>query len=122
MKWRLGLGLYTAFILTVFLLAYLRFIPTQLNAVPYYDSIGHFVLYGTWGYFFARVFNRIVLRFDWIRVQFGILIIIPIATLEESLQSLSPVRTFSLFDLGWGCLGIMIACLIISMQEKTVRL
>jgi len=52
-QWKWYLGGYTLLILTIFALAYLKYIPTELNTIPDYDSIGHFVLYGIWGYLFA---------------------------------------------------------------------
>jgi VanZ family protein len=118
MSSKLSLILYTAFLLTIFVLAYLRLIPTELNIIPFYDSIGHFTLYGIWAYLFARAFSQPVLLLGRFRIQLGIFIIIPIALVEESLQSLSRVRTFSLFDFGWGMLGILIAGIILDRRQN----
>ncbi|WP_333599903.1 VanZ family protein [Flavobacterium sp.] len=117
-QWKWYLGGYTLLILTIFALAYLKYIPTELNTIPDYDSIGHFVLYGIWGYLFAQTFNKPILSVAKVTVPLGTLLIIPIAITEECLQSLSPVRTFSWFDMGWGLLGITVACLVIHFRTK----
>jgi len=122
MKWSFVLIIYTFILLSIFALAYCGYIPTQLNAIPYYDSIGHFVLYGLWGFLFAKTFEKPILTKNGFTVPLGILIIIMIAVIEEALQSLSPLRSFSLFDFLWGFTGILIACLIINMRTNKRKL
>jgi hypothetical protein len=117
-QWKWFLALYTLLILIIFALAYLKYIPTALEAIPYYDSIGHFVLYGIWGYLFAQTFQKTIFVVAKIKVPLGTLIILPIAIIEECLQSLSPVRTFNFFDMGWGILGISVACCLIHFNDK----
>lgn len=80
--------------------------------------MGHFVLYGLWGYFFAKAFDVTILSVGNIKVQRGILMVIPIAVIEETLQSFSAARTFSFFDMGWGVLGIIVACLVLHHKQK----
>lgn len=48
----------------------------------------------------------------------GLLFILPIALLEECLQSFSPARSFSLFDFAWGALGIATAYAIIRLRKN----
>lgn len=110
-------GIYTLLLLTIFLLAYLDLIPRGLKAIPFYDSLGHFVLYGTWGYLFGKVFSKII-QIGSLNIPVGILIVTFIAIIEECLQSLSSVRTFSLFDLGWGILGIVFAYILLKLSKK----
>ena len=117
MKWKIALTLYTAFIATVFILAYIGLIPNKLNGIPYYDSVGHFALYGLWGFFLAKVFNKSILSIAKLQVQLGILLIIPFAIAEEFLQLLFPIRSFSFFDMGWGIAGIITACIIINQAN-----
>ena len=121
MKPRFYLLLYTIFLLTIFILAYLGLIPNTLNGIPHYDSIGHFVLYGLWGFFFANAFNQTVTSFNRIKIQKGIFYIVPIAICEELLQSFSPIREFSYYDMMWGLLGITIACLIINKRSYNLQ-
>lgn len=118
MRWKTSLILYTLVLLVIFISAYLKLIPTEIKAVPFYDSIGHFVLYGIWGYLFARVFNKNALRSDSWFLPWGILLALTIAIVEESLQSFSAVRTFSLFDLGWGIVGILLALFVVNQGVK----
>jgi VanZ family protein len=40
------------------------------------------------------------------------MIIIPVAIVEELLQLFFPTREFSFFDMGWGILGILTACIL----------
>jgi polysaccharide biosynthesis protein VpsQ len=114
MKWKPYLIVYTILLVSIFIGAYLQLIPTEIKAIPAYDSIGHFVLYGIWGYLFIKVFPRKVFG----SISLGALIIVAIAILEESLQSLSSVRTFSLLDLGWGLLGIFISWLLYCFEKR----
>ena len=122
MKWKNYFAVYTLFLLTIFVLAYMGHIPTKLNLIPFYDSIGHFVLYGTWGFLFAMAFSRPLAWVGKFAIQKGIFLVVPVAVVEECLQSLSPTRTFSLFDLGWGLLGITFAWLLANrIQGVTVK-
>ncbi|HLA56098.1 MAG TPA: VanZ family protein [Flavobacterium sp.] len=117
MSARLILILYTAVIVTIFVSAYLGIIPTTLKSIPYYDSIGHFILYGIWGFCFGRVFTKATVSFGKLIIPLGIVIAFAIAIIEESLQNLSPIRTFSLSDLGCGLLGITAACLLLQFKK-----
>jgi polysaccharide biosynthesis protein VpsQ len=121
MKWHYILIIYTIVLLSIFISAYCGYIPTQLNSIPYYDSIGHFLLYGTWGYLFAQTFSKPIFFIGRFGVQSGIVIAISIAIAEEALQTLSPLRSVSLFDLGWGLLGITIACIISNLTSSAAR-
>jgi hypothetical protein len=117
MSYRLQLLLYTVFLLTIFVLAYMGLIPTKLKAFPDYDSVGHFMLYGLWCYFFASAFQKPVARISKVEIQLGALVVATIAVAEELLQKLSPIRKFSYFDMGWGLLGITLACLIVNWRR-----
>lgn len=121
MKTKIHLGLYTIVLLIIFLMAYLRYIPTEIFFFPFFDSLGHFVLYGFWGYFFARAFSTTIAFIGRIEIQRGILLVIPIAIIEESLQSLSAFRTFSFFDMAWGVFGIFVACLVMNYRKSLVK-
>lgn len=117
MKPKFHLVFYTVFLLTIFVLAYFGLIPTELFFLPFFDSLGHFVLYGTWAYLCARVFTHSILTIGYFIFPAGILIITVIAVVEESFQAFFPLRTFSFFDMGWGILGILIACYIFNKRH-----
>lgn len=120
MKWKIILFAYTFLLLIIFLLAYLGLIPTEIKFIPFYDSIGHFLLYGTWGYLFGRVFTE-MLEIGLLKISMGVFAVYLIAILEECLQPLSSLRTFSLFDLGWGILGIFFAYIILRLNKKEIH-
>jgi VanZ family protein len=111
-------SLYSAFILGIFILAYLGLIPTDIAIVPYYDSIGHFVLFGLWAYLFGRIFKRKLYIYDKYFIPLGSLIVLVIAVLDESSQWFSSIRTFSFLDLFWGVLGIAIAVVVINLITR----
>lgn len=108
---------YSVFIVTVFVLAYFGLIPAKLHGIPYYDSAGHFVLYGLWGWFFGRAYTKPLARLGNFRIPSGIAVVAVIAVAEESLQQLSPLRTFSLADLGFGLSGILAASLLLTIRK-----
>lgn len=111
------LVLYSATMALIVILAYARLIPAKLQDIPHYDSIGHFILYGLWGYLFGKVFHKSVLSTNF-RLPQGIIVATAIAIVEETLQQLSPIRNFSLYDLGFGLLGILMSCLILDRQSR----
>jgi len=109
--------IYTLFIVLVSVLAYLNIIPTKQITIPYYDLIGHFILYGIWGYLFAIVFHKPCISSNKFILPRGIVLVSVITIVEECLQSLSTVRTFSLLDLGCSMLGITIALIIFNRRN-----
>lgn len=117
MKPELKLALYSVFLFSVFLSAYLGFIPTELAFIPFFDSMGHFILYGIWGYLFAKVFDNAILSVGKFIVPAGVFIAIIIAVAEESFQAFFPTRSFSFFDMAWGILGISLACIIFNRRK-----
>jgi VanZ family protein len=98
--------------------AYFGWIPTKLHDIPFYDSVGHFVLYGFWGYFFGNAFSRSFIAVRSFSLQNGIVVAALIAITEELLQQLSPMRTFSLYDLGFGLLGISLSCAVLNRRPR----
>jgi VanZ family protein len=122
MKEKQQLLIYSLFIVTIMVLAYLGYIPNdKLRVIPYYDLIGHFILYGLWGYFFALAFPRPVVTIGSVRIQAGILVITIIAIIEEFVQRLVPVREFSFFDMFWGIAGIAIACIVVNKTTAAIE-
>lgn len=114
---RLIFALYTVGIGVILFLAYSNGIPKQISIIPYYDLIGHFFLYGIWGYLAHRALNRIE-RFG---MPIGPAIIAFITIAEELLQQLSENRTSSLSDLLFSLAGVWLAVIIDnSLKKKTV--
>lgn len=48
--WVLGFILYFVILLTIFVFAYLGIVPVKISAIPFYDTIGHFILLGIASY------------------------------------------------------------------------
>lgn len=109
---------YTFLIAVIFSLAYKGLIPVEIGRFPYYDLIGHFVLYGTWGYLVGKAFNKNIKSS--IKIPKGLLAILVVAILEELAQSFSGLRTFSLIDLFSGVFGICLSYIIIKKQKVFV--
>ncbi len=108
---------YSILIVLISVLAYLNIIPTKEITIPYYDLIGHFVLYGVWGYLFATVIHQPIFHIKSFFLPWGIVIVSIITIVEECLQSLSPVRTTSFSDLLFSMLGITVATLIFNKRR-----
>ena len=83
-------------------MAYANGIPSFIAAIPYYDKVGHFLLYGLLGYLFYRTSGR---KFVW-GMPATIVIFSIFTIMEEFMQILSANRTFSGEDLMFGLLGI----------------
>jgi VanZ family protein len=104
--WRGAFAVYLAILALIIVLAYLGLIPTEIAYIPYYDTIGHFALLGIASYLLHRALDRRAWPIGNIRVPAGPLIVAAVALVEESAQSLSPIRTFSLFDYAADLVGI----------------
>jgi len=105
-KWLIAFWLYFTLLITIFTMAYLRIIPVKIKVIPYYDTIGHFVLYGITAYLAHRALDRKTINFKSYIFPLAPVIISIFAIIEESLQSFSPYRTFSLLDIAANISGI----------------
>lgn len=109
MKWWYLFSAFTAFITLVIVGAYADIIPTSIAAIPMYDSLGHFGLYGIW----VLLLDRALKQKTKGGIPIAFLILFPIVALEEFAQTLASTRTFSLLDLVWGFTG-MVTFLVLS--------
>ncbi|PSN19173.1 hypothetical protein C7271_08710 [filamentous cyanobacterium CCP5] len=100
--------IYLATFLTILLLAYSGNLPGWLGSVPYYDKIGHVVLYAVASYLGHRVYCHRHLRlWNWQLPLFpGLFLVVTLA--EEFIQHLSPNRTFDAVDLIASLAGILL--------------
>ncbi len=113
-RWLLAFVLFAFVLLGIFVAAFLGEIPTRLAQVPYYDTIGHFVLYGILAALLALALGRHQTRF--VRTGIGLpsaaLVVILVAIADELVQGFSPVRSMDVKDLAADVCGIAIALLI----------
>src|SRR5690606_29144923 len=112
-----ALACYTAFILAIFLSAYMRLLPFELIRLRWFDSAGHFFLYGLWGYFFMTAYLQKI-QFKNLKVSKGLIMIVLIAITEESLQLLSASRSFTFSDMGFSLLGILCAAVYLTFTSR----
>lgn len=105
MKKFIPLIVFTGLILIINFLAYNNLLPRDLKAIPYYDSIGHFVLFGIYAFLAQIAFKG--KKFFHIPIGSGLIALY--ATLDEFIQKFSPNRSFYLWDLFFSLLGILVA-------------
>jgi VanZ family protein len=98
---------FFAFIILVSVLAYLQILPTQYKHIPHYDSIGHFMLFGILSFLAHIALDRKHFAIGLIKIPAASTLVACYAIVDESLQLFSSVRTFDLWDLFFGVLGIV---------------
>lgn len=96
---------FALFFIVVTILANKGLIPAVLKVIPYYDSIGHFVLFGIYA-FLAQMACK-GRKYKSIPIGSGMIAVY--AIMDEFLQKLSPNRTFDLHDLFFSLLGVSVA-------------
>lgn len=104
--------IFLAFILVVIVLADVGELPLLIRALyrfPYGDKVGHFILFGLLNFFLTQAFlsSKSNPRRKWVAVSIGLLLALFIA-IEEWSQQFFLTRTFDLFDLVAGWLGLVI--------------
>ena len=107
-RWVLGFILYFVILLTIFVFAYLGIVPVKISAIPFYDTIGHFILLGFASYLGHKALGNRMINI-WSRcmsLPLAPILISIFALLEQSLQLLSPLRSSTLSDLAANLIGI----------------
>jgi polysaccharide biosynthesis protein VpsQ len=107
-NWKAITTVYFLAILLITFLAYINIVPTELKNVPHYDSVGHFVLFGMFGLLVHLALRRRKTSVAGILVPIGQTLVILYAVIDEYLQKFSNNRTFDLYDLLFGILGIIV--------------
>jgi VanZ family protein len=106
--WVIAFGIYFLILLVIIVLAYQGILPVKLSAIPFYDTLGHFILLGSASYLGHKAIGRQVLKI-WHRpftLPLAPLLLSVFAAVDESLQALSPLRTCSLSDMSANLIGI----------------
>jgi hypothetical protein len=106
-SWRTITAVVFGILFCASVLAYVGLIPTQLKSIPYYDSNGHFMLFGILAFSLDRALKGRTTRVMGVTLPIGSTVIALYAIIDESLQYYSTARTFDLSDLACSLLGIM---------------
>lgn len=104
--WVFAFWFYLGILATISISAYMRILPVKSSTIPFYDTIGHFILIGL-----AAFFGHLALNKRKIAVFNLDIPVAPVLTgfcsiIDELLQQLSPYRTFDLTDLAANFVGI----------------
>jgi VanZ family protein len=86
---------------------------TWVKAIPYGDKVGHFFLFFTLAFFVNYLLKFKKTNTFNIPIHFGSVVVLIFITIEEFSQLFFSGRTFDLFDLLFGVLGIAVVQLII---------
>ncbi len=97
-RWGIVLLCYLAFLVIISILAYNRMIPSVIAKIPYYDSIGHFLLFGIATFITHRALKRRIVHIFHLLIPLGPFIIVPLVIADEMIQKLSIYRTSSYSD------------------------
>ncbi len=103
----MGLVYTLLFLITLFL-AYTKHLPPQLEAIPYYDKVGHVVIYAIATFLGHALLNRRTIRISGLTMPLWPLLFGSFTVTEELLQGFSPNRTLDGLDLLMSSLGILL--------------
>lgn len=106
---------------TATLLAYTKHIPIEIKQIPYYDSIGHFLLFGILSFVLYHALSGRCFVFRGHAFPISGFVVICYALIDEYLQLLSDTRSFDPSDLFFGILGVVVFTLLAIVFPKTRR-
>jgi VanZ family protein len=109
---------YAAIFLVILLLAYTGNLPGFLQFIPYYDTIGHFVLYFLATYLGHRVLKCRTIMLIGYKLPLWPLLFATFTITEELIQQTSPNRTFSWLDMVMSLLGIAVGCWLAERESR----
>ncbi|BDM82230.1 hypothetical protein AM10699_50940 [Acaryochloris marina MBIC10699] len=89
-------------------LAYTGNLPSQLAIIPYYDKLGHVILYGLAAYLGHRLLHPFTLRLGRYRLPLWVLAFSGWTLAEEGAQFFAPTRSLDALDLVCSVLGILV--------------
>ncbi|HEY9671228.1 MAG TPA: VanZ family protein [Waterburya sp.] len=107
-NWVIAFAIYFLILLTIIALAYLGILPVKVGVIPFYDTIGHFILLGSASFLGHKALGGQMTKigcFPFVLPLAPILVSI-FAAVDETLQAFSPLRTSSLSDMTANLLGI----------------
>lgn len=104
--WIFAFWFYFGILISISISAYLKIIPVQLAGIPYYDTIGHFILLGMAAFFGHLALKKRKLYVLTISIPLAPIIVGIFCVIDELLQILSPHRSPSFSDLIADLVGI----------------
>ena len=111
--------IYLVILYIILFLAYTGNLPRQISLIPFHDVIGHFILYSIASYLGHRVFQRRKINLLSFSIPLWPLLFGIFTITEESLQSLSPNRTFSWIDMTASIFGLLFGYWIAQKSRKS---
>ncbi|WP_010680998.1 DUF817 family protein [Acetivibrio cellulolyticus] len=98
---------YFVVLLVIIVSAYMKIIPTKIAVIPFYDTIGHFILLGVTSYLLHKALGRKVIKNFNCSIPIGPVFVSIFVICEENLQRFSPNRTYDIVDLAANLSGIL---------------
>ena len=117
LRWGLAALVYGVIFLIILVSACTGNLPAQLNVIPFYDKIGHVVLYCIATYLGHRLLNRRKIRIWKIKVPLWVLIFGSFTYVEEGLQFFSPNRSLDWIDLVASSIGLFLGYWLAERKE-----
>lgn len=105
--WVFAFWFYFGILMTISASAYLRILPVKSSVIPFYDTIGHFVLIGLAAFFGHLALNKRRINCLNLSLPLAPSLAALCSIVDELLQRLSPYRTFDLTDLAADFVGIL---------------
>lgn len=106
--WAIAFCLYLLVLTLITVSAYLKLLPTELSAIPAYDTLGHFFLLGIASYLSHMALRGRVFYLGQLSLPLGPTLVGAIVIVDEILQGLSPNRTVSVTDVAASFSGILL--------------
>lgn len=105
--WIFAFWFYFGILMTICISAYLKMLPVKSSTIPFYDTVGHFILIGLAAFLGHLAMKKRKIMVGAIFFPLAPLLVSLFTLIEEVLQNLSPNRTFSLSDLAADLVGIV---------------
>jgi polysaccharide biosynthesis protein VpsQ len=105
--WVFAFWFYFGILITISASAYLKILPVKSSVIPFYDTIGHFVLVGLAAFFGHLALNKRRINCLNFSLPLAPSLVVICSGIDELLQRLSPNRSFDLTDLAANLIGIL---------------
>ncbi|AFZ58723.1 VanZ family protein [Anabaena cylindrica FACHB-243] len=107
-RWVFAFWVYLGILLSIFISAYLRIMPTELAIFAHYDTIMHFLLLGMAAYLGHQALNQRKFKIFNIPLPLAPFIVLLVSIIDEIVQSFVPYRSADITDLAADILGIIV--------------